>query len=149
MTAENPASCGICGALWDFRTDWIGRLVAQHPVTRCVPRVEGRFVECTVCEKEIELLPEANQSDRRRVYWCSDACHEVLREKRREADRLTRRKYDRTRPARPHIPAVIEERHCVECGKGFTPANAHAQKQFLCSDRCRLKRGNAKKKKAA
>lgn len=88
MTAENPASCGICGARWDFKTDSIGRLLAVHPVTRCVPRVEGHYVECAVCEKEIELLPEASGDGRRKVYWCSDICHEVLREKRRAAGRM-------------------------------------------------------------
>jgi predicted nucleic acid-binding Zn ribbon protein len=85
---DSPISCPICFAHWDFKTDFIGRLIAVHPITKCVPRVEGRYVECSVCEKEIELLPEASQTDRRKVYWCSEECHEVLREKRRAAARL-------------------------------------------------------------
>ena len=63
---ENPQACPICRAHWDFKTDYLGRLVEQHPVTPCVPPVYAPDTpeaweedypsrECVECGKQFKL----------------------------------------------------------------------------------------------
>ena len=94
---ENPIGCPRCGAHWDFKLDSIGRLIAVHAVTKCVPRPGGQTVECSICEKPIRLEADAG---RKTVFWCSEQCHEALREIKRKRDAAAwRRCYARRKAA--------------------------------------------------
>jgi RNA polymerase subunit RPABC4/transcription elongation factor Spt4 len=42
---EHPAKCPICLAFWDFQTDWLGQVMAIHPVTRCIAPAPAIVVE--------------------------------------------------------------------------------------------------------
>lgn len=88
---SDAANCPICGAPWDFQTDWLGGLHEVHPVTRCVPKpAPAHVVECGACARPIRL--EADPG-RRTVFWCSMRCHEALLEAKRERDAANSKKY--------------------------------------------------------
>ena len=82
---ENPAKCIICGAFWDFQTDWLGGLHATHPVTKCVPRPVPNYEidtrEPTAGEREciecFKIFQPKNRQTCAKV--CSPACRKTRR----------------------------------------------------------------------
>lgn len=86
----DPIACPKCGAHWDFRTDYLGRLVAVHSTAPCIPRPVGFYVECSVCEAPMRL--EADPG-RRTLFWCSAVCHKRLMALHREMRAEASRKY--------------------------------------------------------
>jgi hypothetical protein len=89
-SAPDAANCPLCNAPWDSGTDHIGRLVAIHPVTRCIPRPDGQIVECAVCEREIRLAADPG---RKTVFWCSEECRLELKERKRLRDLACDKRY--------------------------------------------------------
>ena len=86
----DPIACSKCGAHWDFKTDYLGRLIAVHPITPCVSRPHGFPVECSVCEAPMRLEVDPG---RRTLFWCSKACHERLMATQRAMRKEASRKY--------------------------------------------------------
>jgi hypothetical protein len=139
---KNPQSCEICGAHWDFQTDWLGYVHAQHPVTPCAPPVYAYEIEpedepdpaslpervCKECNTRFIPGPHRNAAR-----LCSPECRIARRERKKAESEKRRGKWWRLRViASLDLPV----RKCVECHKRFTITSKWSVKQVLCSAKC-------------
>lgn len=140
---EHPIGCPICGGHWDFKTDYIGRLVALHPVTKCVPRQpvaeqpEDEWSDrpmrpCIVCEKLFPLSP-----DKPSQRICSVECRVARRDGRREESKRDRGPEWKLRVMQT---LSLPTKQCTECNSWFTVSGPLAKKQIVCSLKCRRSR---------
>lgn len=94
--------CPVCRRTYDFTTDGNGRLVALHPIGRCIPFVEPVYEPG---EDEEEVNPRRPDGKVRRGYMaepeelrsCSDVCSE--RRNRAKQREHWRRSYQRRKAA--------------------------------------------------
>lgn len=144
----NPVSCPLCGIAWDFRTDFLGRLVAIHSVVRCVPKspdVSVEEQEPTTPERRCEECYGLFRPNFRGAHKvCPQKCRNVRTQRqRKEASDRRAANWKLRLLTGSGLPTKI----CAVCKTPFTQRTRLSAKQFLCSSACSRARKSEQDKK--